>query len=168
MTRFGKPDYFITPPRDANALQTPRQRKMILTTCAACAAPLAHTAPRCVRCHTRYCHATCQHDHWRRGHKQICKKIHRAGNAEQYYADKKYKEAVAVAVEACAADTKGQTCYICENASQDDQREAVAVLADTTKTRRRIFGANHPYTVDALRMQERAKMRLEDVDAPPA
>ena len=38
-------------------------------------------------------------DHWRRGHKQICKKIHRGGNAEQYYADKKYKEAVAVAVD---------------------------------------------------------------------
>ena len=52
-------------------------------------------------------------DHWRRGHKQICKKIHRGGNAEQYHADKKYKEAVAVAVEACADDTKGQTCYIC-------------------------------------------------------
>jgi hypothetical protein len=49
-------------------------------------------------------------DHWRRGgHKQICKKIHRGGNAEQYHADKKYKEAVAVAVEACAEDTKGQT-----------------------------------------------------------
>ena len=43
-------------------------------------------------------------DHWRRGHKQMCKKIHRGGNAEQYHADKKYKEAVAVAVEACAAD----------------------------------------------------------------
>ena len=38
-------------------------------------------------------------DHWRRGHKQICKKIHRGGNAEQYYADKKYKEAVAKSVE---------------------------------------------------------------------
>ena len=75
---------------------------MILTTCAACAAPLAHDAPRCVRCHTRYCNKTCQHDHWRRGHKQICKKIHRGGNAEQYNADQKYKEAVAVAVEACA------------------------------------------------------------------
>ena len=49
-------------------------------------------------------------DHWRRGHKQMCKKIHRGGNAEQYNADKKYKEAVAVAVEACADDTKGQTC----------------------------------------------------------
>jgi hypothetical protein len=82
---------------------------MILTNCAACAAPLAHDAPRCVRCKTRYCDATCQHDHWRRGHKQICKKIHRSGNAEQYYANKKYKEAVAVAVEACADDTKGQT-----------------------------------------------------------
>ena len=41
---------------------------MILTNCAACAAPLAHTAPRCVRCQTRYCNQTCQHDHWRRGH----------------------------------------------------------------------------------------------------
>ncbi|CAH0374221.1 unnamed protein product [Pelagomonas calceolata] len=89
---------------------------MILTTCAACAAPLAHNAPRCVRCKLRYCNATCQHDHWRRGHKQMCKKIHRGGNAEQYNADKKYKEAVAEAVEACADDTKGQTCYICTQA----------------------------------------------------
>ena len=28
---------------------------MILTTCAACAAPLAHDAPRCIRCKMRYC-----------------------------------------------------------------------------------------------------------------
>ena len=35
---------------------------MILTTCAACAAPLAHDAPRCVRCKIRYCDSTCQHD----------------------------------------------------------------------------------------------------------
>ena len=65
---------------------------------------------------TRYCDSTCQHDHWRRGHKQMCKKIHRGGNAEQYYADKKYKEALAEAVEACADDTKGQTCFICTQA----------------------------------------------------
>ena len=89
---------------------------MILTNCAACAAPLAHNAPRCVRCKLRYCDSTCQHDHWRRGHKQMCKKIHRGGNAEQYHADKKYKEAVAEAVEACADDVKGQTCYICTQA----------------------------------------------------
>ena len=89
---------------------------MILTKCAACAAPLAHDAPRCVRCKTRYCNSTCQHDNWRRGHKQICKKIHCGGNAEQYHADNKCKEAVKVAVEACADDTKGQTCYICTEA----------------------------------------------------
>ena len=89
---------------------------MLITNCAACAAPLAHDAPRCVRCKTRYCNSTCQHDHWRRGHKQICKKIHRGGNAEQHHANKKYKEAVAVAVEKCADDTKGQTCYICTEA----------------------------------------------------
>jgi len=46
----------------------------------------------------------------------MCKKIHRGGNAEQYHADKKYKEAVAVAVKKCAEDTKGQTCYICTQA----------------------------------------------------
>ena len=86
---------------------------MLITNCAACAAPLAHDAPRCVRCKTRYCNSTCQHDHWRRGHKQICKRIHRGGNAEQYHAEKKYKEAVAEAIEKCADDTKGQTCYIC-------------------------------------------------------
>ena len=32
---------------------------MLLTTCAACAAPLALNAPRCVRCWTRYCDSTC-------------------------------------------------------------------------------------------------------------
>ena len=86
------------------------------TTCAACGKQLDFDAPRCARCKSKYCHAACQHDHWRRGHKQICKKIHRAGNADQYHADKKYKEAVAVAVEKCAAATKGQTCFICTQA----------------------------------------------------
>jgi hypothetical protein len=71
---------------------------MILTNCAACAAPLAHDAPRCVRCLTRYCSATCKYLHSFSGHKQTCEEIHRGGNAERYHADKKYKEAVAVAV----------------------------------------------------------------------
>ena len=55
-------------------------------------------------------------DHIRRGHEQICEEIHRGGNAEQYYADKKYKEAVAAAVEACAADrtsTRGTSAAGC-------------------------------------------------------
>ena len=87
----------------------------LLDKCAACSKDLAFNAPRCVRCWTRYCDSTCQHDHWRRGHKQMCKKIHRGGNAEQYNADKKYKEAVAVAVEACAEDihsTRAVSSYV--------------------------------------------------------
>jgi len=100
---FDKPSQSRRKPNNS-----PQKRKMILTTCAACAAPLAHNAPRCVRCRTRYCNATCQHDHWRRGHKQMCKKIHRGGNAEQYYADKKYKEAVAAAVDT----KKPKCCYV--------------------------------------------------------
>ena len=44
--------YFFVRALSPNKLQ--RHAKMILTKCAACAAPLAHDAPRCVRCKTRY------------------------------------------------------------------------------------------------------------------
>ena len=43
-------------------------------------------------------------DHIRRGHEQICEEIRRGGGAEEYHAEKKYKEAVAVAVAKCADD----------------------------------------------------------------
>ena len=122
----------------------------ILTQCAACAAPLSLDAPRCVRCHTRYCNQTCQHDHWRRGHKQMCKKIHRGGNAEQYHADKKYKEAVAEAVEACADDTKGHgDCIISDetNLSHDDLLEARVTLEEGFRRSRRVLGPQHPITL---------------------
>ena len=91
---------------------------MILTQCAVCAADLGLTwGKKCGRCSTRYCGPECQVQHWKEGgHDQLCKKIKRAGGAEQYYANNKYTEAVAVAAEACAEDTKGQTCYICTQA----------------------------------------------------
>ena len=55
--------------------------------------------------------------HWKEGgHDKLCKLIKKAGGAEQYNANKKYTEAVAVAAEKCAEDTKGQTCYICTQA----------------------------------------------------
>ena len=49
----------------------------------------------------------------RGGHGKICGAITSGGGAEQYHANKKYDEAVAVAVKKCADDTEGQTCYIC-------------------------------------------------------
>jgi tetratricopeptide (TPR) repeat protein len=88
---------------------------MLLTTCAACAAPQPHIAKQCSRCKTRYCGPACQKQHWDAagGHKDICRKIKKGGGAEQYHADKKYKEAVAVAVEKCRGRHEGQKCYIC-------------------------------------------------------
>ena len=88
---------------------------MILTKCAACAAPLEIKCFRCSICKLRYCGRECQTRHWK-SHKPFCQLIKRGGGAEQYNADKKYNEFVAVAVEKCAADTKGQTCYICTEA----------------------------------------------------
>ena len=91
---------------------------MYLTQCAACAAPLGLTlGKKCGRCSTRYCGAACQGQHWKEGgHDTLCKKIKKAGGAEQYNANQKYTAAVTVAVEKCADDTKGQTCYICTQA----------------------------------------------------
>jgi tetratricopeptide (TPR) repeat protein len=91
---------------------------MILTNCAACAAPLGlSSGKKCGRCSTRYCGPECQVQHWKEGgHDKLCKLIKKAGGAEQYNANQKYTAAVAVATEACAEDTKGQTCYICTQA----------------------------------------------------
>ena len=87
---------------------------MILTQCACCAPPLPHLAKQCSRCKTRYCGLACQAQHWKEGgHDKCCKPIRKGGGAEQYYANMKYATAAAVAVEACAEDTEGQTCYIC-------------------------------------------------------
>ena len=92
--------------------------EMILTKCAVCATELGLSlGKKCGRCSTRYCGAECQVQHWKEGgHDTLCKPIKKAGGAEQYNANKKYAEAVAVAAEACADDTKGQTCYICTQA----------------------------------------------------
>ena len=91
---------------------------MILTRCPVCAAELPPlSAKQCSRCKTRYCGADCQKQHWEEGgHDKLCRKIRKGGGAEQYHAETKYTEAVAVAAEACAEDTKGQTCYICTQA----------------------------------------------------
>ena len=99
---------------------------MILTQCACCAAPLPHLAKQCSRCKTRYCGPACQAQHWKDGgHDKRCKKIRKGGGAELYNADQKYKEAVAVAVEKCTEDTKGQTCYICTEAVHRRTKEGL-------------------------------------------
>jgi tetratricopeptide (TPR) repeat protein len=109
---------------------------MILTQCPVCAAPLPDlTAKQCSRCKTRYCGAACQKQHWEAGgHDKLCKLIKRGGGAEQYNANKKYTETVVVAAEACAEDTKGQTCYICTQALHWKTKEGLVRMCSCRGT----------------------------------
>jgi tetratricopeptide (TPR) repeat protein len=109
---------------------------MILTQCAVCATELGLSlGKKCGRCSTRYCGAECQKQHWEEGgHDKLCKKIKKAGGAEQYNANEKYAEAVAVAVEKCADDTKGQTCYICTQALHWKTKEGLVRMCSCRGT----------------------------------
>ena len=77
---------------------------MIITHCANCATEIRRTAPRCIKCWTRYCGPACQRQHWDSGghNRQLCKRIKRRGGAEKYNANERYNEVVAVAVEKTA------------------------------------------------------------------
>ena len=109
---------------------------MILTQCAVCATELGLTlGKKCGRCSTRYCGPECQVQHWKEGgHDQLCKLIKKAGGAEQYNANEKYSEAVAVAAEACADDTKGQACYICTQALHWKTKEGLVRMCSCRGT----------------------------------
>ena len=71
--------------------------------------------------------ATCLNNHAHRGghDDEKCAEIERGGGAEQYHADRRYKEAVAVAVEKYADDTKGQTCFICMEGIHPETNEGL-------------------------------------------
>ena len=75
---------------------------MIITTCAACAAPLAHDAPRCVRCQTRYCDNSCLKQCRGDSPTSFCEARYRQGGAEQFYANRRAAEAAAEAGDAYA------------------------------------------------------------------
>ena len=92
----------------------------------------------------------------------MCKKIHRGGNAEQYNADEKHKEAVAVAVEKCADDAKD------DDATPDDLREAVTTLEEMEPTVRRVFGGAHPTTtaIEGALLLARSAQRARETPSP--
>ncbi len=130
---------------------------MILTRCVVCATELGLSlGKKCGRCNTRYCGAECQVQHWKEGgHDQLCKKIKKAGGAEQYNANKRYTEAVAVAAEKCADDTKGQTCYICTQALHWKTKEGLVRMCSCRGT----AGFAH---VSCL--AEQAKILMDEVE----
>ena len=109
---------------------------MILTKCAVCATDLELTlGKKCGRCSTRYCGPACQKQHWQEfGHDQLCKPIKKAGGAEQYNANTRYTAAVSIAAEACAEDTKGQTCHICTRALHWKTKEGLVRMCGCSGT----------------------------------
>ena len=58
-----------------------------------------------------------------------------------------------------------EALYSDARASRADVVQAIAILEDVARANRRILGANHPDTVEALTDLERARMRREDVAA---
>ena len=141
---------------------------MILTTCAACAAPLAHNAPRCVRCWTRYCNATLV--------------------AANNYADfliclKRLEDAKALLrkITPVARRVFGEhddaTLRIRRNyaralfrdpgATLDDVREAVATLVETARISRQVLGGAHPITmgIESDLRNARAVLRARETSA---
>ena len=109
---------------------------MILTKCAVCATDLELTlGKKCGRCSTRYCGPACQKQHWQEfGHDQLCKRIKKEGGAEQYNANTRYTAAVSIAAEACAEDTKGQTCHICTQALHWKTKEGLVRMCGCSGT----------------------------------
>ena len=146
---------------------------MILTTCAACAAPLAHNAPRCVRCWTRYCDATCQHD------------LTAATNySSSLLSLKRFEEAKSILSKATRVARRalgedhirtlqlrwncGLALHADPDATLDDLREAVTTLQETAKTTRQVYGGAHPLTVEIEASLQAACAKLRARETPPA
>ena len=80
----------------------------------------------------------------------MCKKIHRGGNAEQYHADKKYKEAVAVAVEASAEDVASRANPTADIFS--DIFYAEKILGEDAENARRVLGPTKDIVIDMRKL----------------
>ena len=96
---------------------------MILTTCAACAAPLAHNAPRCVRC---------KYD-------EACS-----------FASERIPECQRVLGTEHENTLFLRTIYA-HALSASDPEQAETILVDVTRIARRVLGPSHPRTSYAER-----------------
>ena len=141
---------------------------MILTNCAACAAPLAHNAPRCVRCHTRYCDATCQHDHANTLTELDCS-LEEAKSVLR----KMMPAARRILGEGNRLTLKmrslySRALYTDDGATLDDLREAVTTLEETARTARRVLGSRNPLTpvIEHDLQKARAALRARETPSP--
>ena len=122
---------------------------MILTTCAACAAPLAHDAPRCVRCWSRYCKRTLAAANNYINLLRILKRFKEARSLLRKttpLAQRVLGEGHQVTL--TMKKMKAEMLYDDDGATLDDLREAVEIFEDIERTSRRLLGAAHPRVFD--------------------
>ena len=134
---------------------------MILTNCAACAAPLAHDAPRCVRCKL----------------KNYVEALQAANNYALSLIDLKHPEEAKPLLRQTIPiarrlfeendDTTlrmrwyyAMALYKEDGATLGDLREAMTTLEETERTTRRIFGGAHPFTAAIETDLRRARAAL--------
>ena len=137
---------------------------MILTTCSACAAPLAHDhKKRCSRCKTRYCNEA---------YASSLVKLERFEEARSLL-----RQTIPVARRVLGESREltlelrwifGEALYNDEGATLDDLREAVTTLAEITRTARRVMGGTHPLTVGIEGALREAWALLRAHETPPA
>ena len=142
---------------------------MILTTCPACAAPLAHDVPRCVRCKL----------------KNYVEALQAANNYALSLIDLKHPEEAKPLLRQTIPiarrlfeendDTTlrmrwyyAMALYLDAGATLDDLREAVTTLEDAERIARRVFGGSHPLTVDIERELQGARTALRARETPPS
>ena len=156
-TRFGQPATGHKK-RPSRALKRPNQTTMILTTCAACAAPLAHDAPRCVRCHTRYCETLNEASNYAN-----CLVTLRRFEETKSLLRKIMPVAQRVIGESHELTLTMRRCYARALwTNTDDLREAVTTLQDASRIARRVMGVSHPLTAAIeydLKVSQRALAR---------
>ena len=136
---------------------------MILTTCAACAAPLAHDAPRCVRCKLRAAgnYATSLSELQRfeeaRSLMRPIAELTRRLLGESHEITLKMRLSYARAL------------YEDPAATLDDVREAATMFEDAERIARRVLGGAHPLTMQIERDLRiaRAALRARETPSPP-
>ena len=132
---------------------------MILTNCAACAAPLAHDAPRCVRCQHRTTLAAAINLG------ALLVKLNRFEEA------KVLLRKVLPAVRRTQGESHVNTLkmrwnyadalHLDADATLDDLREAVATLEDIEPIARRVLGGAHPLAASIERDLQNARAALD-------
>ena len=151
---------------------------MILTTCAACAAPLAYDAPHCVRCWMRYCDSTStlisalhlfaswdSNNAYLGGKQSFARKqsrVSRRALGPDHEITLRLRSQYARSLLIRSGPEQEST------APRSDWLEAIEVAKDVVETSRRVMGTSHPVTTHFQDMLERAKELVRSATSTPA